>query len=155
MLSLPQVIFKIMKLKFKKLNEKAVLPNYATNGSAGLDLTATSREWNDKFQAYVYGVGLAVEIPQGYVGLLFPRSSVRKYTLALTNCVGVIDSDYRGEIMATFRLTSPYKPTIYNIGDKCCQLVIVPAPQFEVEEVNELSDTERGTKGHGEADEGK
>lgn len=139
-------------LKFKKLVESAVVPNKATSGSNGFDLTATSKEWHDEFQAYVYGTGIAVEIPKGYVGLLFPRSSVRKYALAMANCVGVIDSDYRGEIMATFRPTNPYQGKIYNIGDKICQLVIVPAPEFEIEEVNTLSDTERGTKGHGEAD---
>ena len=139
-------------LKFKKLVESAKVPNKATSGSNGFDLTATSKEWHDEFQAYVYGTGIAVEIPKGYVGLLFPRSSVRKYALAMANCVGVIDSDYRGEIMATFRPTNPYQGKVYNVGDKCCQLVIVPAPEFEIKEVDELSDTERGTKGHGEAD---
>lgn len=142
-------------LKFKKLVENAVVPNKATSGSNGFDLTATSKEYHDEWQAYVYGTGIAVEIPKGYVGLLFPRSSVRKYALSMSNCVGVIDSDYRGEIMATFRLTNLYQGKVYNVGDKCCQLIIVPAPEFEIEEVAELSDTERGTKGHGEADEHK
>ena len=141
-------------LKFKKLIESAKVPNKATSGSNGFDLTATSKEWHDEFQAFVYGTGIAVEIPKGYVGLLFPRSSVRKYDLIMANCVGVIDSDYRGEIMATFRITNPYQRkayNVYNVGDKCCQLIIVPAPEFEIKEVDELSDTERGTKGHGEA----
>ena len=79
-------------LKFKKLVETAVVPNKATSGSNGFDLTATSKEWHDEFQAYVYGTGIAVEIPKGYVGLLLPRSSVRKYDLIMANCVGVIDS---------------------------------------------------------------
>lgn len=79
-------------LKFKKLVESAKAPNKATSGSNGFDLTATSKEWSDEFQAYVYGTGIAIEIPKGYVGLLFPRSSVRKYALAMANCVGVIDS---------------------------------------------------------------
>ena len=79
-------------LKFKKLVESAKAPNKATSGSNGFDLTATSKEWSDEFQAYVYGTGIAIEIPKGYVGLLFPRSSVRKYALAMSNCVGVIDS---------------------------------------------------------------
>lgn len=63
--------------------------------------------------------------------------------------------DYRGEVMATFRPTNPFQGKTYNIGDKLCQLIIVPAPEFELEEVDELSYTERGTKGHGEADNGK
>ena len=139
-------------LKFKKLVETAVVPNKATSGSNGFDLTATSKEWHDEFQVYVYGTGVAIEIPKGYVGLLFPRSSVRKYALTMANCVGVIDSDYRGEIMATFRPVRKYEGKVYNVGDKLCQLVVVPAPEFEIEEVDTLSDTERGTKGHGEAD---
>ena len=139
-------------LKFKKLVKNAVVPNKATSGSNGFDLTATSKEWHDEFEAYVYGTGIAVEIPKGYVGLLLPRSSVRKYDLIMANCVGVIDSDYRGEIMATFRPTNPYQGKVYNVGDKLCQLVVVPAPEFKIEEVDTLSDTERGTKGHGEAD---
>lgn len=142
-------------LKFKKLVESAKVPNKVTSGSNGFDLTATSKEWHDEFQAFVYGTGVAVEIPKGYVGLLFPRSSVRKYDLIMANCVGVIDSDYRGEIMATFRIANPYQRkahNVYNIGDKCCQLIIVPAPEFELKEVDKLSETERGTKGHGEAD---
>lgn len=142
-------------LKFKRLVENAVVPKKATSGSNGFDLTATSKEWVDEFQAYVYGTGIAVEIPKGYVGLLFPRSSVRKYALTMANCVGVIDSDYRGEVMATFRPTNVFQGKTYNIGDKLCQLIIVPAPEFELKEVDELSDTERGTKGHGEADNGK
>ena len=138
-------------LKFKKLVENAVVPNKATSGSNGFDLTATSKEWHDEFQAYVYGTGVAFEIPKGYVGLLLPRSSVRKYDLIMANCVGVIDSDYRGEIMATFKATDPFEKE-YEIGDKICQLVVVPAPEFELKEVDKLSETERGTKGHGEAD---
>ena len=79
-------------LKVKKLVERAKVPNKATSGSNGFDLTATSKEWHDEFQALVYGTGIAVEIPKGYVGLLLPRSSVRKYDLIMANCVGVIDS---------------------------------------------------------------
>lgn len=141
-------------LKFKKLVESVKVPNKVTSGSNGFDLTATSKGWYEEFNAYVYGTGIAVEIPKGYVGLLLPRSSVRKYDLIMANCVGVIDSDYRGEIMATFKETEPFEKE-YEIGDKICQLVIVPAPEFEIEEVDELSETERGTKGHGEADANK
>ena len=142
-------------LKFKKLVENAVTPKKATHDSNGFDLTATSKKWSDEFQAYVYGTGIAVEIPKGYLGLLFPRSSVRKYALSMANCVGVIDTDFRGEMLATFRPTMPGQAKVYNVGDKCCQLVIIEAPEFELEEVDELSETERGTKGHGEADENK
>ena len=94
-----------MKIKFKKLTENAVIPTRGTEGSAGFDLTATSaslgRVSEDSNALFIYGTGLSVEIPPGYVGLLFPRSSVYRTGTSLCNCVGVIDSDYRGEINAS------------------------------------------------------
>ena len=139
----------MLKVKFKKLNEEAELPKYANPGDAGLDLKATSVEWSKDFHCYVYGTGLSVEIPEGYVGLIFPRSSIRKYGLDLTNCVGVIDSGYRGEIMLTFRPQFEGSGKVYDIGDKICQLIIMPYPIIEPVEATELSETERGENGHG------
>lgn len=81
-----------MEVKIKKLNENAVIPKYSKAGDAGMDLVATSREI-DKYGNIVYGTGLAFEIPKGYVGLLFPRSSISKYDMNLTNSVGVLDSE--------------------------------------------------------------
>lgn len=80
-----------MKVKIKKLNENAVIPSYSKQGDAGMDLVATSKIF-DKYGNVEYGTGLAMEIPEGYVGLIFPRSSISKKDLALTNAVGVIDS---------------------------------------------------------------
>ena len=139
----------MLKVKFKKLREEAELPKYANPGDAGLDLKATSVEWSKDFHCYVNGVGLAVVIPEGHVGLLFPRSSIRKYGLDLTNCVGVIDSGYRGEIMLTFRPQFEGSGKVYDIGDKICQLIIMPYPIIEPLEATELSETERGENGHG------
>lgn len=139
----------MLEIKFKKLNPNAELPKYANNGDAGLDLKAISREYSKELECFVYGTGLSVEIPEGYVGLLFPRSSIRKYGLALTNCVGVIDSSYRGEIMATFRPQNSGNPEIYKVGDKICQLIIMPYPIIKPIEATELSETERGENGHG------
>lgn len=151
-----------MQVKIKKLNENAVVPKYAKPGDAGLDLTATSYEWANG--RHVYGTGLAVEIPEGYVGLLFPRSSICKYDLRLTNSVGVIDSGYRGEIKFQFEsngfnfeindegvvLDNPLIETkIYKIGDRIGQLLILPYPKVELVEVDELSDSERATGGFG------
>lgn len=134
------------KLKFKKLNKNAVIPKQSTNGAAGLDLVATSLELVDKNETIVYSTGLAVEIPKGHVGLLFPRSSVYKTSLNLANSVGVIDEDYRGEIKAIFRrdVLKGIKEKMYNTGDRIAQLVIMSVPSFDVEEVEELSNTERG-----------
>lgn len=137
-----------MQVKIKKLNESAVIPKYAKSGDAGLDLTAT---WKQENSLYVeYGTGLAIEIPEGYVGLLFPRSSISKYHLSLANAVGVVDENFRGEICLRFKKTidNSYE-NIYNVGDKVAQLIIMPYPQIELVEVDDLSTTERGSGGFG------
>jgi dUTP pyrophosphatase len=133
-----------MKVKIKKLKEKAVIPAYAKPGDAGMDLTALSIKQEADY--VTYGSGLAVEIPEGHVGLLFPRSSVWKTGMLLSNCVGVIDSGYRGEVMAKFH--APKGP-LYAEGDRFAQLIIMPYPQIEFEVVEELSETERGEGGYG------
>lgn len=135
-----------MQIKFKKLRPEAVTPKRGTPGSAGFDLTATyiRKDCGEDF-LYRYFTGIAVEIPTGYIGLIFPRSSIFRTGMLLTNGVGVIDSDYRGEIQAVFAGT---KPT-YKVGDRICQLVVVPIPDVEYIEVEELSETERGTGGYG------
>ena len=137
-----------MQVRIKKLKDNAVVPKYAKTGDAGLDLVATEIINKDVFQI-TYGTGLAMEIPEGYVGLVFPRSSIRKYDLSLTNCVGVIDSGYRGEIQATFRRHKGVISVDYEVGDKIAQIIIVPYPQIQFIETDELSETERGTGGFG------
>jgi len=134
-----------MKVKIKKLHPDAVIPKYAKEGDAGMDLTAVDVIADGG--TLTYKTGLAVEIPRWHVGLLFPRSSVYKTGQTLTNCVGVIDSGYRGEIMMKFTL-SPYQRE-YDIGDRVGQLVIMPYPKVEFEEVDELTPTERGSGGYG------
>jgi deoxycytidine triphosphate deaminase len=93
-----------LDIKIKKLNPNAVIPSYSKSGDAGMDLTAVSIDYDGDTNV-VYGTGLSMEIPNGYVGLVFPRSSNSKKDLYLTNHVGVIDSGYRGEIMLKFRKT--------------------------------------------------
>ncbi len=137
-----------MKVNIKKISENAVIPSYAKEGDAGLELVATSIVNEEAFQI-TYGLGVAIEIPEGFVGLVFPRSSIRKYDLSLTNCVGVIDSGYRGELQATFRKERGVASKKYEVGDKICQIIIIPYPPIEFNEVNELSDTERGEGGFG------
>jgi len=92
-----------VKVGIKKLAKEAVIPSYAKPGDAGMDLTAVTFEYNKEHDYFVYHTGLAFEIPEGYVGLVFPRSSNRKTNFYLTNHVGVIDSGYRGEVMLTFK----------------------------------------------------
>lgn len=144
-----------MNLKFKKLSEKAVLPVRAHKGDAGLDLTCTNvtTALNEVGQLMiVYHTDLAVEIPEGYVGILVPRSSIWKKSLMLTNHAGVIDSSYRGEIIAVFRSTTDVVPKIYNVGDRFAQLIVIPYAEFEAEEVEQLSESERGENGFGSTD---
>jgi len=145
-----------MIVNFKKLVPEAQKPKFGKPGDAGADLVATSLSGSRGDQnQIVYGTGLAVEIPEGMVGLVFPRSSIRDKRLSMANSVGVIDSGYRGEIMVTFNLTIPYTDNpwkdnkIYQIGDRIAQLVIVPVPLTQYREVEELSETQRGEGGHG------
>ena len=137
-----------MKIKIKKLHPDAVIPKYANPGDAGMDLTAVTMKELDSIFTH-YGFGLALEIPEGFVGLVFPRSSCYKQVQILTNSVGVIDSGYRGEISAVFAGYTRHTPKNYIPGDRVAQLIIMPVPSIEFEEVNELSETERGTGGYG------
>jgi dUTP pyrophosphatase len=143
-----------LTVKFRKLVSEAVTPQYAQDGDAGMDLTAISFRVTDTFMEY--GTGIAVEIPHGHVGLLFPRSSITKSApgVSLKNSVGVIDSNYRGEILIRFEL--PYSAemggTIPVVGDKVAQLLIIPYPTVHMEEVRELSDSNRGQGGFGSTD---
>jgi len=136
------------KVKIKRLHKDAVIPSYSRQGDAGMDLVATSKFYDD-FDNICYGTGLALEIPEGYVGLLFPRSSISKTDLTLRNSVGIIDSGYRGEIVFKFNniLMSSCEP--YNVKERIGQLIIIPYPTIEFEEVEELSTTERGAQGFG------
>lgn len=142
-----------MQLKVKRLNQETKLPSYATDGSNGLDLTATNIRFLEN--TIEIRTGISVEIPEGYVGLLFPRSSVSKKNFMLANSVGVIDSDYRGEIILNFKIiqdnvTGLFKYSqAYQVGERVGQLVIVAAPKVEVVEVSDLEETERGDDGFG------
>lgn len=141
-----------MKVKVKKIFDEAQIPKYAHSTDAGMDLYAISRTCDDD-NNLVYGTGLAFEIPEGYVGLLFPRSSNAKKDLLMSNSVGVIDSGYRGEVKIKYKML----PTInchrtfqhYELGERIGQLIILPYPKIEFEEVDELSETDRGEGGYG------
>jgi len=172
-----------VKVKFKKLHPDAKIPEYAKPGDAGMDLTATSVEYDDITGNIVYKTGLAIKIPEGYVGLIFPRSSICKVELTLSNSVGVIDSGYIGELAFKFNsdistiwshanicdfqkelengifnyyesASDEYRnivieSKIYKVGDRIGQLIVLPYPKIEFEEVKELSETIRGTGGFG------
>jgi dUTP pyrophosphatase len=133
-----------LTVKVKKLYSDAVIPSYAKDGDAGLDLTATHMTFDGNY--IEYGTGIAVEIPKGYVGFVFPRSSVsKKENFYLKNAVGVIDSGYRGEIKLRFNRSDDH----YEPGEKVGQLIIMPYPTIKLEEVDELSNSDRGNGGFG------
>lgn len=138
----------LMNVNFVKLNKLAVAPSYAKDGDAGLDFRV-SRVIKETDTQITYGTDIAMEIPRGYVGLIFPRSSVRETELILSNCVGVIDSGYRGEIMATFNKLGGNLSHKYNVGEKMCQMIIIPYPKIKLVEKDSLTETERGTGGYG------
>jgi dUTP pyrophosphatase len=147
------------EIKIKKNHPDAVIPRYGRSGDGAFDLTAVSYEFKDG--RHVYDIGLAFEIPYGFVGLVFPRSSICKYDLRLTNGVGVVDSNFRGNVKAIFENdcfhiqvgmrtkinTEPKQ--IYKVGDRVAQMMILPYPEISFIQVDELSDSNRGTSGWG------
>lgn len=141
-----------MKVRFKKLHKNAVKPTRAKLGDAGYDLTAVSITTTHDFVSY--GMGIAIEVPEGHVGLMFPRSSCSNQDLIMANCVGVVDSNYRGELSARFKQIQNFSShdehyNKYNIGERVAQLIIIPIPDIEWEEAEELTETNRGDQGYG------
>lgn len=147
-----------MQIKIKKLYEDSILPTKAHATDAGYDMYAHSKSYDEDGNV-VYGSGVAIEIPKDYVGLVFPRSSNAKKDLLLSNSVGVIDSGYRGEVLFKFKPSNVIeKPDLayipesiakYEIGERIGQIIIMPYPEIEFVEVDELSDSERGDGGYG------
>jgi dUTP pyrophosphatase len=134
-----------MRIRIKKTHENAVIPKYAHFGDAAVDLVAV-RKWEDDHGNVCYGTGLAMEIPIHHVGLLFPRSSISRTDLRLSNAVGVIDSGYRGEIIVKFDLKGGIW---YKVGDRIAQLLLVPIPSINFVEVVNLPKSDRDTGSFG------
>lgn len=138
-------------IKIKKLNENAIIPTYGTEFSAGADLYALPGEaiTVEPHQTVMIHTGLAMEIPEGYAGLIFARSGLAsKRGLAPANKVGVVDPDYRGEFMVALHNHTDEPRTVEG-GERVAQLVIVPFIQGSFEVANELSETVRGEGGFG------
>ena len=148
------VLTKSVHVKIKKTHKDAVIPKYAKPGDAAVDLYSVSSRFErigdmDYDLNIVYDTGLSIEIPEGYVGLIFPRSSVSKYNLWLRNAVGVIDSGYRGNIILKFGYYNGVTDNSYEIGDRIGQLMILPYPKIKFEEVKKLEQSDRGEGGFG------
>lgn len=167
-----------LKVKIKKLVPEACIPQYMKEHDSAMDLVAVSKYFDEDGNC-VFGTGLAMEIPIDHVGLLFPRSSNAKKDLILSNSVGIIDPGYRGEVMLKYKPSAYFASdmetinsgevtdgfdyvcfgkedideddnvAVYNIGDRIGQILIIERPTIEWEEIDELSETERGTGSYG------
>lgn len=138
-----------LKIKIKKLHPDAIVPAYASSGAACFDLHALIP--NNAPTQPALRTGLAFEVPAGHVMLIFSRSGHGfNHSVRLANCVGVIDSDYRGEVMV--KLVQDYadsKPLVVRHGDRIAQAMLVPNPRVHFEVTSELADTDRGAGGFG------
>ena len=138
-----------MKVKIKKTHPNGKIPTYATDGAGAFDFYSAEEVDIKGLEVMAIDLGVAMDVPEGYVMLLFPRSSIGKNTpLRMANSVGVIDSDYRGTIHALYE-NNDICPVLVKKGDRIAQGIIVPIPKVEFEEVEELSTTERGEGGFG------
>lgn len=137
-----------MKVRFKKLVPEASIPTKAHPTDAGWDLTAVSVEEDRKRNIVTYHTGIAVSLPEKHFALLCPRFSVYKHQLQLANGLGIIGQNYTGELIFKYRIVQPHISR-YPVGERVGQLVILPLPQIEMEEVDELDETDRGCAGFG------
>lgn len=139
-------------VNFEKRIANARVPMRMSNGAAGYDLTAVTGTILET-GLVEYDTGIAVAIPEGYVGLLAPRSSISNQPgWRLANSVGIIDSDYRGSIRVRFRADRAMPGLPYKVGDRIAQLVLIPCPTVVYNEVENLSETERDVGGFGSTD---
>ena len=137
-----------MEIKYKKLKPEAVKPFKKYDVDAGFDLTANWKKETDKY--IEYGTGLAFDIPKGYVGYLFARSSITNIDYIVKNSVGVVDSGYLGEIkFRFFDLEGDDDAENYEVGDRIGQIVFMKLPEVNLVEAQELNNTLRGTAGYG------
>ena len=136
-----------MKIRIKRLVPEAVVPQKAHASDAGFDLVAVRAEFKEG--CWVCGTGWALEIPEGYVGLVFPRSSIVRKDMSMANAVGVIDAGYRGEVTCRFRLTGNLEFPRYGVGERVAQIVFMKLADVELQESEELSESERGEGGYG------
>jgi dUTP pyrophosphatase len=137
-----------LNIRIKLLTDTAKMPTKGTAGAAAWDLYADTCSYDPETGTYVYGTGVAMEIPDGYAGFLFPRSSVYKAGLMLANGVGLGDSDFRGEVQFRFVRTRQGAPK-YVFGDRVGQILIQPAMGVTYERVQDLSETARGSGAFG------
>lgn len=139
-----------MKLRVRRLHERALLPTQAHTGDAGLDLYALEGAQLGPGERASIGTGIAVEIPEGQAGLVLPRSGIaERHGIALVNAPGLIDAGYRGEVRVLLLNTDRDAPFTVSSGDRIAQLVLVRVEEAQVTEVEALAASERGAGGFG------
>ncbi len=140
----------MIELAIRRLREEAILPERAYSGDAGLDLAACGRHELGPGERATVGTGLAVAIPEGYAGFVQPRSGLAaRHGISVVNAPGLIDAGYRGEIRVVLLNTDPREPFVIEPGMRIAQLVVLPVPELELSEVEELPESERGVRGFG------
>jgi dUTP pyrophosphatase len=140
----------VIELPVVRLREEATLPGRAYPGDAGLDLATCDRLELAPGERAVVPTGLAVAIPEGFAGFVQPRSGLAaRHGIAVVNSPGLIDSGYRGELRVVLLNTDPERTFVAEPGERIAQLVVLPVPELELVEVDELPGTERGVRGFG------
>jgi dUTP diphosphatase len=140
----------VIELPIRRLRADAVLPERAYAGDAGLDLAACERHELEPGERAVVGTGIAVAIPEGYAGFVQPRSGLAaRHGITVVNAPGLVDSGYRGEIQVVLLNTDVDEPFVVGPGMRIAQLVVLPVPELELSEVDELPESERGVRGFG------
>ena len=140
----------MIELAIRRLREDAIIPERAYAGDAGFDLAACERVELEPGERATVGTGLAVAIPEGYAGFVQPRSGLAaRHGITIVNTPGLVDSGYRGELRVILLNTDSREAFIIERGMRIAQLVVVPTPEFELLEVDELPESERGVRGFG------
>ena len=140
----------MIELPIRRLREDAILPERAYAGDAGLDLAACERHELGPGQRAIVPTGLAVAIPEGYAGFVQPRSGLAaKHGISVVNAPGLVDSGYRGELRVVLLNTDSRQPFVVEPGMRIAQLVVLPVPEVDLAEVEELPESERGVRGFG------
>jgi dUTP pyrophosphatase len=140
----------VIELPIRRLRDDAVLPERAYSGDAGLDLAACERVELGPGERATVPTGLAVAIPEGFAGFVQPRSGLAaRHGLTVVNSPGLVDSGYRGELRVVLLNTDAREPFVVEPGMRIAQLVVLPVPELELVEVEELPESERGVRGFG------
>jgi dUTP pyrophosphatase len=140
----------MIELPIQRLRPDAVVPGHAYSGDAGLDLSSCERVELAPGERALVPTGLAVAIPEGYAGFVQPRSGLAaKHGISIVNTPGLVDSGYRGELLVNLVNTDPREPFVVEPGMRIAQLVILPIPELDLVEVDELPQSERGVRGFG------